>query len=588
MGQEFNQEQIEHFAAAWLIKYFAYNSKTQSEFKLADKSAGYDGMIYFYDIDQGDKRKKDKAECVFYVQYKGTFEKIKERITEKFNIKLDDLKFYEKTNGHCLYFKIALKVVNGKVIETPYYHFFSRFELNRLIEDMSNNNKVNRRVKFTKMGDIKSFQAILQNLKGDLNQCVISKEKLAKMKANPEGINISREIVITDDSSLESLYGEEFILYAKSEFGEKVAVGSVTFEKQLFDENLDFVIEFGDIDTVYPHSASSIDRTMKGIEITKSIKLYIRELTGNKGITISFNYSLNEEETMETLVFSHKIMEYLRTNGEIKINGYAMKINSNVESDTSNFEEFSKGHFQILNAMKHFEMNLDESIKNVTGKQVKELLYMYDIEQGKIINEEVKLVYFEFGVKVYYFLLFENGVRNILAEDFESKMFLKVETNNGLYEYVPNFIMATRDIHKVHNYNFKDVQDRINESVLENNWDEVFNKYELEMITDFDNSRDSRVLSIASLINKLLLEKEPNNIIEKINYWQILARKEGLSFDDIKELKDIVQDSNYTEDVHLAAKLLINTRFKGEFSLEKDSLDSIKEYPIYNLVNNLD
>ncbi|HBM3868817.1 TPA: hypothetical protein LWH53_002287, partial [Listeria monocytogenes] len=56
MALDFNNEQIEHFAAACLIEYFAYDSKTQPEFKLADKSAGYDGMIYFYNIDQGDKR----------------------------------------------------------------------------------------------------------------------------------------------------------------------------------------------------------------------------------------------------------------------------------------------------------------------------------------------------------------------------------------------------------------------------------------------------------------------------------------------------------------------------------------------------
>ncbi|EAD0506360.1 hypothetical protein CCZ58_15130, partial [Listeria monocytogenes] len=498
------------------------------------------------------------------------------------------LKFYDKTNDHCLYFKVALKVINGKVIKTPYYHFFSKLELNRLMEDMRNNNNTNRRIPFTKMGDTKSFQAILQNLKGDLHQFVISKEKLAEMKANPEGVHISRELVITDYSSLESLYGEEFTLYAKGEFGEKGAVGSVTFEKQLFDESLDFIIEFGYIDTVYAQSTSSIDRTMKGIEITKSIKLYIRELADKRGINISFNYSLNEEETIETLARSHKIMEYLRTNGKIKINGYAMEINLNVESDTSNFEEFSKVHFQILNAMRHFEMNLGESIKNISEKQVKELLYMYDIEQGKTISEKDRLVYFEFGSRAYYFIFSKNNVYNILSENFDKQLYLRVKIDDKSYEHIPNFMLVTQNIHKVYNFNFEAVQNKINESVLQNNQEMLFNRYELQLISDYDNNRDKRVLSLAASINELLLEKEPNNMIEKINYWQIVARKKGLSSDDIKELKDIVQDSNYTEDVHLAAKVLINTRFKGEFSLEKDSLDSIREYPIYNLVNTID
>lgn len=50
MTQKFNQEQTEHLAAAYLLDFFANDSRTQSEFKTADKSAGYDGIINFYNI----------------------------------------------------------------------------------------------------------------------------------------------------------------------------------------------------------------------------------------------------------------------------------------------------------------------------------------------------------------------------------------------------------------------------------------------------------------------------------------------------------------------------------------------------------
>ncbi|MFH5563167.1 hypothetical protein ACHI15_15400, partial [Listeria monocytogenes] len=195
---------------------------------------------------------------------------------------------------------------------------------------------------------------------------------------------------------------------------------------------------------------------------------------------------------------------------------------------------------------------------------------------------------FEFGSRAYYFIFSKNNVYNILSENFDKQLYLRVKIDDKSYEHIPNFMLVTQNIHKVYNFNFEAVQNKINESVLQNNQEMLFNRYELQLISDYDNNRDKRVLSLAASINELLLEKEPNNMIEKINYWQIVARKKGLSSDDIKELKDIVQDSNYTEDVHLAAKVLINTRFKGEFSLEKDSLDSIREYPIYNLVNTID
>lgn len=527
---------------------------------------------------------------MFHVQIKGTFKKIKGNKKEKFNTRIDDLIFFEKTNGHCLYFNVAMKVVNGKVTKIPYYHFFSNFELKQIIESMRDNNNSKRMLSYTKMGDIKDFVGILKNLKEDLNQVVLSKEEFAAMKAKAEDFYVSRRLVIPDNSSLESLYGEALTIYANSTIlpGYKVAIGMVTLEENSFDEDLVFKIEFGDIDTVYAHSASSIDRVVKGIEISKSIKLFVREITNKKAITISFDYVLNEEETVKTLEFSHKIIKYLRTNNEIKINDILMKFDSALKTDNSDFEEFERAHSQILKAMRHFEMNLDEIIKNISERQVTELLYMYDIDQGKIINEEEKLVYFEFGLNAYYFFLSRSAVYNILSKEYESKLYLKVETDTGAYEDVPHFIMVTRDIHKVYNFNFKAVQDRINEKVLKNNCDGVFNNYELELISDYDNSRDSRVLRLASLINKLLLEKDTNDIIEKINYWQIKARKEGLAFDDIKELKDIVQDSSFTEDIHLAAKVLINTKFKDEFNLENEDFDSIKHYPIYSLVKNLD
>ncbi|EDN9775833.1 hypothetical protein GJW47_14650, partial [Listeria monocytogenes] len=558
MEQKFNQEQIEHLAAAFLIDYFAYDSRTQTEFKLADKSPGYDGELRLYNISQGEKREKNKVDCTFHVQIKGTTQEIKNKKRPTFRTNRNDLIFFENTNKHCLYFNIAVEIVEGKAIKIPYYRFFSNFELNQIIEDMKKNNNTDRMLSYTKMGDIKGFIAILQNLKEDLSQVVPSQEDFQSIKTKSKDFYVSRTLVIPDSSSLESLYGETFTLYAKSTTlpGYKAAIGKVTLKKELFDEDLDFKIEFGDITTVYVSSASSIDRVVEGIEISKSIKLFIREIANKKAITVSFDYVLNEEETMETLEFSHKIIKYLRTNNEIKINNILIKFDSALKKDTSDFEEFERAHSQILRAMIHFEMNLDESIKNISERQVKELLYMYDIEQGKTINEEEKLVYFKFGLKVYYFLFGKSGVYNILSKDFESKHFLKVETDNETYEYVPNFIMVTRDIHKVYNFNFKTVQDRINESVLENNWDEVFNKYELELISDYDNSKDSRVLSLASLINKLLLEKDTNNILEKINHWQIIARKEGLAFDDIKELKDIVRDSSFAEDIHLAAKVL--------------------------------
>lgn len=79
MEQKFNQEQIEHLAAAFLIDYFAYDSRTQTEFKLADKSPGYDGELRLYNISQGEKREKNKVDCTFHVQIKGTTQEIKNK-----------------------------------------------------------------------------------------------------------------------------------------------------------------------------------------------------------------------------------------------------------------------------------------------------------------------------------------------------------------------------------------------------------------------------------------------------------------------------------------------------------------------------
>ncbi|EAG4424265.1 DUF4365 domain-containing protein, partial [Listeria monocytogenes] len=123
MEQKFNQEQIEHLAAAFLIDYFAYDSRTQTEFKLADKSPGYDGELRLYNISQGEKREKNKVDCTFHVQIKGTTQEIKNKKRPTFRTNRNDLIFFENTNKHCLYFNIAVEIVEGKAIKIPYYRF---------------------------------------------------------------------------------------------------------------------------------------------------------------------------------------------------------------------------------------------------------------------------------------------------------------------------------------------------------------------------------------------------------------------------------------------------------------------------------
>ncbi|MEG7862823.1 hypothetical protein J0808_27855, partial [Bacillus mobilis] len=115
----------------------------------------------------------------------------------------------------------------------------------------------------------------------------------------------------------------------------------------------------------------------------------------------------------------------------------------------------------------------------------------------------------------------------------------------------------------------------------------------LKYISYFDEYSDEKYLKIAQDLIQRYLLKNPKDIIQKINLYQINLRLGNeLSDDEINDILTIQENAQNKNDKILdyACEVLLQNRLKSKRlyeSLKKDEQDTIKMYPIYHLYKNL-
>lgn len=116
------------------------------------------------------------------------------------------------------------------------------------------------------------------------------------------------------------------------------------------------------------------------------------------------------------------------------------------------------------------------------------------------------------------------------------------------------------------------------------------NLFMLELIAAYDRSGGERkeMLNTAGEFDQWL-QKESGTALDKgvvqINHYQIIKRKRPLNVDEQAELWGILEDSDYSDVIKVAAYLLLDQQIPAERLLGKlpaEKQDAIKQYPIYH------
>jgi len=192
--QKMNPEQIEKLAVAHMVEFFEQDSRFQTLFPTNDKSPGFDGNLNIYTTEQGKNRKKSDIVCTFNTQIKGSTKRIKSYKSKsvKFKIKKEDLNFYEKTYGNCLFFYVSISCTNRKKSYIPYYLFFSRQDLLSEIRNMGD--KQSRMLPFSVMPvDHEIFRILLKNYQNDLNQQTLDKTIFEAVRSDKKSFPLTRK-----------------------------------------------------------------------------------------------------------------------------------------------------------------------------------------------------------------------------------------------------------------------------------------------------------------------------------------------------------------------------------------------------------
>lgn len=115
----------------------------------------------------------------------------------------------------------------------------------------------------------------------------------------------------------------------------------------------------------------------------------------------------------------------------------------------------------------------------------------------------------------------------------------------------------------------------------------------LKHINYFDATSNERYLRIAQDLIQRYLLKNPNDIIQRINLYQINNRLDNeLSDDEIDDILTIQENAQNKKNklLEYACEVLLQNRLKSKRlyeSLKIDAQDTIKMYPIYHLYKNL-
>lgn len=582
-----NPEQIEKLAVAHMVEFFEQDSRFQTLFPTNDKAPGFDGNLNIYTTKQGENRKKSDIVCTFNTQIKGSTKRIKSNKSKsvKFKIKKEDLNFYEKTYGSCLFFYVSISCTKSTKSYVPYYRFFSKQDLLSEIRNMGNNQS--KMLPFSVMPmDHEIFRILLKNYQNDLNQQTLDRKIFEAIRNDKKSFPLTRKFYLPKEG-YHKIMDEKFTVYADYH-SIPVPIGKMKLSEQLFYEDHDFIFKIGDYPNIVINSDSKLTRFLEGLEITKSLRIYISEADD---LEVKFDFKINEKENMRSLNCGLNYFSRIVEDKGFILDGIFIRFPEDDSEEVKQILEFKKLHDKLIEAMKLFHMNMDEKLENVKDDQVDQVIELLQIKKGKIQNKVSKIIHLKFGTHVYYFIVEDNCVYNLFDDKISSKFEFSLIHENDKVSHVPPFFLADENISSIFNFDIEKIKMQIIDTIENEECDELMNQYELVLLRNYDKDNSKQLLNLSKFVNDLLLKRDPNNDVEIINKYQIISRMdEKLKMKDLQVLNDLINQSHSNE-IKFAAKLLTNLHIseynlENEFNLLSDEeKKNFKEFPIYKLWN---
>lgn len=532
-----------------------------------DKFESWDGTISLYSNNKC--RKCDLIDRID-VQVKGKTVKKFHENSWKYSMEIADLNNYFNAGGTVLF----VVEIDENFNKSIYYNAMAPIDLLKYIEKGKDNKTIGVDVK--KLPDSpKKIWFILRNHlqeKNSQHRKVILKNKDIE-EYECLAIDIIAEPTEVDNFLLEN----NFAVYAITKAQEKIPLSDRINISQIIKKNKISVRVgekeyYGVCEQI--KSKNSCVIKFGGI----SINLDTNEIIGNIEGTIK-----NVINDMEFIINAIEL-------GYVEINNKKYLLSKRDEEKRKRIIESLSSYKIINNMFEYFGVDFDVDIRTLNENDIQiinSLLNLYG-NVKKDVNEfgvkKVKIANVNFEI-----IILPSEGKGYRVENYFGNFYRTFRTffdNNGQeLETTVYSLLKAEDIIELVNFNPDSVIDSIKRiPVTEINYGIVTNIL-LEVIKAFDIIGQERIYNLACDINEYLITCDANDIINKLNRYQIVKRKRDLTKDEKNELYKLKEIQERIE-ILVGMSIVLENKSDFEYYFEKMSLEeqnTFRNYPIYEL-----
>lgn len=249
-----------------------------------------------------------------------------------------------------------------------------------------------------------------------------------------------------------------------------------------------------------------------------------------------------------------------------------------------------KFYLDLDEVLSMIELDFDKPLKDLGGKvlrQLADLLRMKKGEKNNLLTEKVHTYNWMLEDKYVPVMVIrhDNDEENDLCNAIYTKRLRSAASDEeGQFFKVPLFEhIDTHVIQKLYRYDYEWLKDQIDDADVNEYTAEYLSQAALKLISIFDENKDHRALELAQYQLDKIKELGPDKPYFIINMLQIKKRREGLTKQDIRRLKEIA-----TSDPQVAFGINVLLGDKDEAKrmfgkIDEKAKELLKTCPIYYL-----
>lgn len=539
-----------------------------------DREPSWDGHIYVFN---NENMSVESMTGRVPIQIKG--EEVKEFSSKekKYDVKVADLKNYQKEGIGIIYF--VVEIINSSNTKI-YYRQLLPLDLKLELKNIRRNQK-HRRIKFKELSqeEHSSLYYICRNFLNNSNhqkgKIILSKNEINNVK------DITFDVVTKKDNLEEYLLNNPIYVYANIE-GEKE---SIPFEKvNCFGLEVEFK---GKITAGTSHVYYDTYKILKTkddyiISIGNSIKISKKE---NK---LNINIKGTIYQRLQDLKF---IYEVAKTQ-TIKIDKGVFTF-SKLNKNQTLFRNF-KLYEYLEKIFKKLGIIFDVPLEKLNKKDWNNLNKLMNIaENQKFVNSYIKETgIYELKINKFVIAFFgyknknESMIFDLFSDIYNSFCLKQADEDGKIYNFCLYSNLTEKQLLEYSNIKFEIILKAFKTIKMYGKYADITNEFLLNCIRIYDRTQKMEFLILAEELNKMLLEYEETEI-NKVNKFQIICRKRNFKEEEIEEMMEI-QRKTKDDMILLAISILLERKkeieyYKKKISIEK--LENIKKYPIYKLLD---